>query len=135
MRTVKVSTSGADGLIEVVTEATTWAELKSDMEDAGISTNGMKGVVRETKVSLEANDAQIPEGNFTVMLFTGKIKSGAFDHAQMMIDLRDSIETAYNKVIENIDCGAYGEDEPERSNSTSSLEAERRKLERELSGQ
>lgn len=135
MRTVKVSTSGADGLIEVVTEATTWAELKSDMEDAGISTDGMKGVVRETKVSLEANDAQIPEGNFTVMLFTGKIKSGAFDHAQMMVDLRDSIETAYNKVIENIDCGAYGEDEPERSNSTSSLEAERRKLERELSGQ
>ena len=135
MRTVKVSTSGADGLIEVVTEATTWAELKSDMEDAGISTDGMKGVVRETKVSLEANDAQIPEGNFTVMLFTGKIKSGAFDHAQMMIDLRDSIENAYNKVIENIDDGQYGEDEPERSNSTSSLEAERRKLERELSGQ
>lgn len=135
MRTVKVSTSGADGLIEVETAATTWAELKSDMEDAGISTDGMKGVVRETKVSLEANDAQIPEGNFTVMLFTGKIKSGAFDHAQMMVDLRDSIETAYNKVIENIDCGAYGEDEPERSNSTSSLEAERRKLERELSGQ
>ena len=135
MRTVKVSTSGADGLIEVVTAATTWAELKSDMEDAGISTDGMKGVVRETKVSLEANDAQIPEGNFTVMLFTGKIKSGAFDHAQMMRDLRDSIETAYNEVIENIDCGAYGEDEPERSNSTSSLEAERRKLEREFSGQ
>lgn len=135
MRTVKVSTSGADGLIEVVTEATTWAELKSDMEDAGISTDGMKGVVRETKVSLEANDAQIPEGNFTVMLFTGKIKSGAFDHAQMMRDLRDSIENAYNEVIENIDCGAYGEDEPERSNSTSSLEAERRKLEREFSGQ
>ena len=135
MRTVKVSTSGADGLIEVVTEATTWAELKSDMENAGISTDGMKGVVRETKVSLEANDAQIPEGNFTVMLFTGKIKSGAFDHAQMMRDLRDSIENAYNEVIENIDCGAYGEDEPERSNSTSSLEAERRKLEREFSGQ
>jgi len=135
MRTVKVSTSGADGLIEVETAATTWAELKSDMEDAGISTDGMKGVVRETKVSLEANDAQIPEGNFTVMLFTGKIKSGAFDHAQMMRDLRDSIENAYNEVIENIDCGAYGEDEPERSNSTSSLEAERRKLERELSGQ
>lgn len=135
MRTVKVSTSGADGLIEVETAATTWAELKSDMEDVGISTDGMKGVVRETKVSLEANDAQIPEGNFTVMLFTGKIKSGAFDHAQMMRDLRDSIENAYNEVIENIDCGAYGEDEPERSNSTSSLEAERRKLERELSGQ
>lgn len=135
MRTVKVSTSGADGLIEVETAATTWAELKSDMEDAGISTDGMKGVVRETKVSLEANDAQIPKGNFTVMLFTGKIKSGAFDHAQMMSDLRDSIENAYNEVIENIDCGAYGEDEPERSNSTSSLEAERRKLERELSGQ
>lgn len=135
MRTVKVSTSGADGLIEVETAATTWAELKFDMEDAGISTDGMKGVVRETKVSLEANDAQIPEGNFTVMLFTGKIKSGAFDHAQMMRDLRDSIEDAYNEVIENIDCGAYGEDEPERSNSTSSLEAERRKLERELSGQ
>lgn len=135
MRTVKVSTSGADGLIEVETAATTWAELKSDMEDAGISTDGMKGVVRETKVSLEANDAQIPEGNFTVMLFTGKIKSGAFDHAQMMVDLRDSIENAYNKVIENIDDGQYGEDEPERSNSTSSLEAERRKLERELSGQ
>lgn len=135
MRTVKVSTSGADGLIEVNTAATNWSELKSDLQDAGIATDGMKGVVRETKVSLEANDAQIPEGNFTVMLFTGKIKSGAFDHAQMMRDLRDSMENAYNEVIENIDDGEYGGDDEERSAPSNSLEAERRKLERELSGQ
>lgn len=134
MRTVKISTSGADGLREIETEATTWSELKSDMNDAGISTDSMKGVVRETKVSLEANDAQIPGGNFTVMLFTGKIKSG-FDNAQMMRDLRDSIETVYNEIIDNIDDGQYGDDEPARSISFSSLEAERRKIERELSGQ
>lgn len=131
MITVKVSTPAADGLREIQTEATTWAELKSDMEDAGISTSGMKGVVRETKVSLEAGDAQIPTSNFTVMLFTGKIKSG-FDNAQMMRDLRDSIENAYNEIIENIDDGQYGNDEPATSAATSSIESERRRIEREL---
>ncbi len=128
---VKVSTPAADGMREIQTEATTWGELKSDLLDAGISTDGMKGVVRETKVSLEASDAQLPDTDFTVMLFTGKIKSG-FDHAEMMRALRDNIENAYNEVIDSIEVGEFGDDQPATSAASSSIEAERRRIEREL---
>ncbi len=131
MITVKVSTPAADGMREIQTEATTWGELKSDLLDAGISTDGMKGVVRETKVSLEASDAQLPDTDFTVMLFTGKIKSG-FDHAEMMRSLRDNIENAYNEVIDSIEAGEFGDDQPATSAASSSIEAERRRIEREL---
>ncbi len=131
MRIVKVSTPAADGMREIQTEATTWGELKSDLQDAGISTDGMKGVVRETKVSLEASDAQLPDTDFTVMLFTGKIKSG-FDHAEMMRALRDNIENAYNEVIDSIEAGEFGDDQPATSAASSSIEAERRRIEREL---
>lgn len=134
MITVKVSTPAADGMREIQTEATTWGELKSDLLDAGISTDGMKGVVRETKVSLEASDAQLPDTDFTVMLFTGKIKSG-FDHAEMMRALRDNIENAYNEVIDDIESGLFDDgenDSCERTSTVSSLEQERRKIEREL---
>jgi hypothetical protein len=133
MITVTISSSSSDGLKTVQTNATTWSALRDDLEDAGVSTSNMKGIVRSTRNTLESDDAAIPNEDFTLFLVTREIKSG-FDNAQMMRDLRDAIENSYNEIISNIADGEYGEDEPSQSNSISSLEQERRKLERELSG-
>lgn len=62
--------------VELLSSATTWGQLIPDLNNANITTSNMKGIVAETKVSLEANDAKLPEGEFTLYLFTAKNKAG-----------------------------------------------------------
>lgn len=62
--------------VEIQTSSTTWGQLQQDLQTNNISTANMKGLVRETKVSLEATDAVLPEGEFTLFLFTAKNKAG-----------------------------------------------------------
>lgn len=94
--------------VEINTSAETWGELISEIEAKNISVSGMKGVIRETKVSLQSREAQLPDDDFTLFLFTDKVKSG-FDTEQMMKDLRDEFNTAFETIIENINDGVYGE--------------------------
>jgi len=53
-------------------EGTTFADLKR-----AHSFEGMAATVRETKVNLEHDDAQLPQEDFTVFLSPTKVKSGA----------------------------------------------------------
>ncbi len=129
MRTIEINTPGSDELKSIRTDATTWSELCRDLNNAGISTTGMKGVVRGTQVTLEAGNAIIPDGAAMIYLFTAKVKSGGTDLSQMMQDLRDAMENAFNEIIENLDDGAYATEESE---AKSSLLADRKKLEREF---
>ncbi len=62
--------------VEIQTSATTWGQLQNDLATNNIPTSNMKGIVRETKVSLEATDAVLPEGEFSLFLFTAKNKAG-----------------------------------------------------------
>jgi len=39
-------------------------------------TGDMKVTVRETRVDLSHEDAELPTGNFTIFLFPNKVKSG-----------------------------------------------------------
>ncbi len=75
-RIVKVSTSKSDSIKSIDSEATTWGELKDDFDENGIAHTDLKAVVKETKVTLEADGAVLPEGNFTIFMFPSKIKSG-----------------------------------------------------------
>lgn len=69
----------------VSTEATTWGELKKDLTEQGIDTNGVKAIVGETQTTLESSKAVLPKGldirgkitdNFTLFLTPIKVKSG-----------------------------------------------------------
>ena len=62
--------------VEIMSEARTWGTLLPDLRANGISTDNMKGFVAETKNSLEVNDAALPEGEFTLYMFTAKNKAG-----------------------------------------------------------
>jgi hypothetical protein len=59
---------------EVMTNATTWGQLKS--ENVDFITANLRGMVRETRVSLEHDDAQLPSGESVIFLATKEIKSG-----------------------------------------------------------
>lgn len=74
MRTVKFYTT-LGKLLKVQTDATIWGELKLLAQNEGINTNELKAMVNVNKTTLDHDEAQLPEGEFTV--FFTKINSKA----------------------------------------------------------
>jgi hypothetical protein len=60
----------------VTSSATTWGALQSDLRSQGISYNKMKAVIGETRHTLEADGASLPEQGFTLFLMNKKTKAG-----------------------------------------------------------
>lgn len=66
--------------------ATTWGDLKKDLNAAGIETNGFKAIIGETQTTMESTKAVLPKGldirgkvtdDFTLFLTPIKVKSGS----------------------------------------------------------
>lgn len=76
MKKVLVLSSTLDGNKTVMTNATTWGQLKGDLASNGIDANGLKAVVQQTKHTLDQDGAELPGHDFTLVLTPGKIKSG-----------------------------------------------------------
>mgnify|MGYP003631266590 FL=1 len=55
----------------------TFAELKSAISDAGVTTSNMKAMIRESRLTIEQPNAIIPTTDFTLMLTPGRVKSGS----------------------------------------------------------
>lgn len=71
---------------QIESEATTWGELQRELEQAGVTYEGMKAIVGESEVTLESAEAQLPVGltvgdqttnDFTLFLTPVKVKSGS----------------------------------------------------------
>lgn len=58
------------------TDIRTWGELKSYYPEINRMASGMKAVVKETKVTLESDDAVLPDGPCVIYLTMGKVKAG-----------------------------------------------------------
>ena len=76
MRKVTVVSTQSNEKKEVSSNATTWGQLKEDSIVAGMLNGDMKVTVRETRVDLAHEDAELPTGDFTIFLFPAKVKSG-----------------------------------------------------------
>lgn len=70
------STQSSDRPTVQIAGGAKWSELKTAIQNAGISTNNMKAMIRDSRVTLEHGDAVIPNADFTLMLTPGKVKSG-----------------------------------------------------------
>lgn len=78
MRTVTVtSTQATPSRISFDSNASTWGPLKAEILAQGMNPNGMKAVLRTTKNVLDMDDAILPEGDITIFLTPGKVKSGS----------------------------------------------------------
>lgn len=62
--------------VVIETDVTTWGALKDVLEEKEISTDNMKGLIRQTKVNLEDDGAQLPTTDFILYLFPIKNKAG-----------------------------------------------------------
>jgi transcriptional/translational regulatory protein YebC/TACO1 len=79
---------------EYTSQASTWGEFKSEI---GKSFSDKKVTVKETKVNLENEDAQLPEGDTVLFLFQKESKFGITDEqSATMIDLLEQILNKLN---------------------------------------
>ena len=77
-RNIKVASIGLNKPIVLEgCEAKDFGELKSCLRKANVSYDNMAVIVRETKTTLELDEALLPEGEFGVFLYAKKMKSGA----------------------------------------------------------
>jgi hypothetical protein len=74
MRKITLFNANSQVRKEIMSSATTWGQLKSENSDF-ISGN-VKGIVRETKVTLDNEEATLPTTEFTLFIATKEIKSG-----------------------------------------------------------
>lgn len=75
-RKITVVNPSTNQPVEIMTDAATWGALIPVLSQNNITTANMKGIVADTKVTLEVNDAVLPEGDFTLYMFTAKNKAG-----------------------------------------------------------
>jgi hypothetical protein len=116
MRTIRVISTQSDRAQSVESAASTWGELQSALSGIISNVNDMKAIVRETRVSLESPEAQLPEGNFTVILSMKKIASGnetRYSDSQLK-ELRTKLNNLFNDLL----------DEDEDENPANGISAE-----------
>lgn len=77
MRIITVYSTSGKTNVKIESTATTFGEFVPQLREQGFSLDGMKAVVGETKVTLEADSAVLPEGEFKLFLMPLKTKSGA----------------------------------------------------------
>jgi len=102
MRTIRVISTQSDRAQSVESAASTWGELQSALSGIINNVNDMKAIVRETRVSLESSEAQLPEGNFTVILSMKKIASGnetRYSDSQLK-ELRTKLNNLFNDLLD-----------------------------------
>lgn len=84
MRNVTVFTTvGKQGGEVFSTEAVTWGQLKREINTKNISLSNMKAVIGETQVTLESEEAQLLDGDFTIFLMPVKTKSGGLSRKEL----------------------------------------------------
>lgn len=76
IREVKIISSTRQGVKTLQSEATTFGQLKDSLSEYG-DLSQMTVVVKETRNSLQHDEAVLPEGNFTIYLSPKQIKAGA----------------------------------------------------------
>lgn len=92
MRKVKVY-STSTGLKVIDSEATTWGQLKDELEDNhDISLSNMSAVENKNNSSLVLSEAILPEGDFVLMLTPQKTKSGTRTYSEARATIKAAFE-------------------------------------------
>jgi hypothetical protein len=122
MRTIRVISTQADSAISIESNATTWSQLKEELGARFSGVSDMKAIVRETRVTLESPEAQLPEGNFTIILSMKKIASGV----RYSISQLREIRTKLNNVFADLLGDLAAEEEEVEEEDVNALQAEER---------
>lgn len=107
MRTITVIGTTLPNPKEYTTEATTWGQLKEVVSRDFGTIDKMKAVIKETRATLEREDALLPEDDCTIFLTQAQIKAGTVDVVSMLAALKEEYSTAIDEVIDRVQAGEF----------------------------
>lgn len=87
-------------------EATTWGQLQDSLSSFG-DLSKLRAVVKETKTTLELEDAILPVEDFTLFLSPKQIKAGAVDLVSVLQALKVKLDTAIDELVEEVESGDH----------------------------
>lgn len=76
-RKVTVFNMGTNASKSLISGAGTWGDLRTNEEVRSMLADDMKIVIKQTKAVIETDGAILPDGEVTIYLTPGKVKSGA----------------------------------------------------------
>lgn len=108
MRKVKLY-STLNGIKVIESEATDYGSLKPEINTAGFDTNNFEVIIKESNLSVNHDDAELPEGDFTLVFTPKNIKAGmaveipdSYVELRYMINLQDyKINSYINEELSN----------------------------------
>lgn len=106
IRSIKIASSTKTSVQVLQSEAVTWGQLKDSLSDYG-DLSKMTAMVKETRHTLQLDDAVLPEGDFTLYLSPKNIKAGSEKSVQILKDLKEGFIATIDEIIENIEEGDY----------------------------
>lgn len=94
-RTITVYATKGQRMAKVETSATTWKELKPEIQSKGYDLASLHATESVNRTDLSHQDAKLPEGNFTLFLRPKKTKSGIEGANDMSFrELREEVKKA-----------------------------------------
>jgi len=102
MRNIRVISPQSTSARTFESEATSWGALKEELSGTYSGISDMKAIVRETRNTLESDNASLPEGNFTVILSMKKIESGSGNRTRYTDSQIREIRTKLMNLLEDI---------------------------------
>lgn len=129
MRTIRVISTQADSAISIESNATTWSQLKEELGARFSGVSDMKAIVRETRVTLESPEAQLPEANFTIILSMKKIASGVRYSISQLRELRTKLNNVFADLLEDVASEEEVEEEVEEEDVNALQDEERAEIE------
>jgi hypothetical protein len=104
MRKIKIY-STATGIALHDSSATTWGQLKNELESKGYSVSNMTAVENKNNSNLELDEANLPDGEFVLMLAPKKTKSGGLSYSEIRLKIKQAFEDDREAANEHFNAG------------------------------
>lgn len=104
MRKIKIY-STATGIAVVESSATNWGQLKNELTDKGYSVSNMTAVENKNNSNLELDEANLPDGEFVLMLAPKKTKSGGLSYSEIRLKIKKAFEDDKKAAHEHFNAG------------------------------
>jgi len=104
MRKIKIY-STATGIAVVESSATNWGQLKNELADKGYSVSNMTAVENKNNSNLELDEANLPDGEFVLMLAPKKTKSGGLSYSEIRQQIKQAFEDDKKAAHEHFNAG------------------------------
>lgn len=96
---------------EILTNARTWGDFKRELSDVIRDLKNTTAVLKETRATLEMDDAILPDTNCTIFISQKQIKAGTIDTVRLLESAKDKFSELIDSLIEEVEDGEFDVDD------------------------